>query len=553
MFRNETEFYLFLVAVAVVAVAVWTTNRRKNRKKLEQLVNESFGTVPVIDDKDISYLKSYHQDVVDSGDHLNDIDEITWNDLNMDDVFRRLNRCSSSTGEEYLYHILHRLVTDPSLLDTREQRVRWMIENDADRKWLQTVLMGIGIQKNNGLSLYIHGAEKKKLPHDRLYAVMAFLPLLAALTFFVNPALVVFAMSATVGVNIFIYTRVRLQIEAEMESMQYFSRLVYGAKRIRARFGDKLAALDLDLQSALQPFQRSQGWLSSGAQSVAIELQSITVILNAVFLVDLIRYNRMVDRMQKNAVQLHEVYRTIGELEAAISIASFRKSLPEYCLPAFHKKNEVEFHNMIHPLLKEPVANSGHIDNDSIITGSNASGKSTFIKTIAINHIFAQTIHTCCAEEYRMRPSYVASSMALKDDILSGESYFITEIKSLKRIIEYCKTRPCICFIDEILRGTNTTERIAASTAVLHVLHETDSLCIIASHDIELTKILADEYDNFHFSENFQGGEIDFDYKLKDGPSKTTNAIKLLEHMGFDSRIVQEATALATERKENAQ
>jgi DNA mismatch repair ATPase MutS len=160
---------------------------------------------------------------------------------------------------------------------------------------------------------------------------------------------------------------------------------------------------------------------------------------------------------------------------------------------------------------------------------------------VAVNHILAQTIHTCTARAYALRPSYVCSSMAIKDDILAGESYFIAEIKSLKRVIAYAKQRPCICLIDEILRGTNTPERIAASTAVLRALHETDSLCLIASHDIELTDILKDLYDNYHFRESFIDGEITFDYQLHEGPSTTTNAIKLLAYMGFEKEIVAEA------------
>jgi DNA mismatch repair ATPase MutS len=134
--------------------------------------------------------------------------------------------------------------------------------------------------------------------------------------------------------------------------------------------------------------------------------------------------------------------------------------------------------------------------------------------------------------------------MALKDNILTGESYFVTEIKSLRRIIGYCDTQRCIVFVDEILRGTNTPERIAASTAVLRKLHMTGSICIVASHDIELTRLLAAEYDNYHFTEHFTADTITFDYLLRAGPSRSTNAIKLLAYMGFDKGIVNEATSL---------
>lgn len=242
------------------------------------------------------------------------------------------------------------------------------------------------------------------------------------------------------------------------------------------------------------------------------------MLFRAVFLVDIVRYNRIIRMMSLHSEALRHIFEIVGEMDAAISIASFRKSLPHVTKPTFQEENAVEFDEIYHPLIQDPVVNSGTLMNDSIITGSNASGKSTFIKAVAVNQILAHTIHTVCARKYQTKRFYVASSMAIRDDILTGESYFITEIKSLKRIIDYSKERSCICLIDEILRGTNTPERIAASTAVLRVLHKADSLCLIASHDIELTEILKSEYDNFHFTEHFVEGVIGFDYKLRKGP-----------------------------------
>ncbi len=104
----------------------------------------------------------------------------------------------------------------------------------------------------------------------------------------------------------------------------------------------------------------------------------------------------------------------------------------------------------------------------------------------------------------------------------------------------------CICFVDEILKGTNTIERIAASAAVLKYLYSTDCLCVTASHDIELTHILSDMYDNYHFREYIRDDGIHFDYKLKPGPSQTRNAIKLLHFMDFDTQIVEDAETLVS-------
>ena len=135
------------------------------------------------------------------------------------------------------------------------------------------------------------------------------------------------------------------------------------------------------------------------------------------------------------------------------------------------------------------------------------------------------------------------TSMSVRDDITAGESYFITEIKSLKRIITTIPRVFCACYIDEILKGTNTIERVAASAAVLKHLNSLDCICVVATHDIELTRMLTG-YDNYHFGERITEGGVEFDYKINNGPSTTKNAIKLLEYMEFDKHIIENAQEL---------
>jgi len=169
----------------------------------------------------------------------------------------------------------------------------------------------------------------------------------------------------------------------------------------------------------------------------------------------------------------------------------------------------------------------------SLITGSNASGKSTFVKSVAVNMLLAQTIHTCIAQELSFRPSFLISSMAVRDNIETGESYYIAELNSLKRVLDGLNdTIRCVCFIDEILKGTNTIERIAASSAILQYLSSRNALALVATHDIELTEITQTFCDNFHFRETITEEGITFDYQIHNGYATTKNAIRLLGFMG---------------------
>ena len=137
--------------------------------------------------------------------------------------------------------------------------------------------------------------------------------------------------------------------------------------------------------------------------------------------------------------------------------------------------------------------------------------------------------------------------MALKDDIYEGDSYYIVEIKSMKRIIDAAKEEGCqvLCFVDEVLRGTNTIERIAASTEILKFLSDSKVECFAATHDIELTQLLKDNYELYHFEGNVSDNDVHFDYALKKGPATNRNAIKLLGVLGYDSKLVDNAQNLA--------
>jgi DNA mismatch repair ATPase MutS len=229
------------------------------------------------------------------------------------------------------------------------------------------------------------------------------------------------------------------------------------------------------------------------------------------------------------------------------AVASYRAMTKQYAVPeltqAENKPFFLDARQLYHPLIEHPVKNSITANRSVLLTGSNASGKSTFLKTVAINAILAQTIHTVLADEYRANYFRIASSMALRDDIIRQESYYMVEIKSLKRIVDQSVQEgvPVLCFIDEVLRGTNTLERIGASSEILYRLAGANALCFAATHDIELTTLLEEKFDNYHFQEQVGEEDVVFDYRLRKGKAMTRNAIKLLHMMGYDEEIVENA------------
>ncbi|HEY7396604.1 MAG TPA: hypothetical protein VH559_17230 [Gemmatimonadaceae bacterium] len=201
---------------------------------------------------------------------------------------------------------------------------------------------------------------------------------------------------------------------------------------------------------------------------------------------------------------------------------------------------------VIHPLLAHPVANSLEVRASSVlITGSNMSGKTTFVRAIGVNAVLAQTLHTICAEQWHAPMLRVRTSIGRSDSIMDGKSCYLAEVESVHALIRAKETGAQHLFLlDEIFRGTNTTERVAAANAVLTYLNRGSDIVFVATHDIEVIDLLGDAYTPHHFREEISDTAISFDYRIHPGPASTRNALALLEAMQYPRDLV--AHALAT-------
>jgi len=538
------EFMILVIIVFVVVIVVTLVSKHQSLKNLKWRVQKSFGAIPEHDDVKFDSIRRYYESLDSDDTH---IDAITWNDLDMNKIFLRINACQSSVGEEYLYSTLHRPQSDATLLNEREAMIRFFDAHETERFNTQLLLARVGKVDSNGVATLMSTAHMKELPHHPLiYKICAALPLVAIAVMFLNLNAGLAGLGISFIINVILNMRAKTKIEMEIPAMLYFSSMMGSFKRLCKI--ENIAELPIlkQAQPAYQLFKSVTSKSPTYQQSTGADLASLVwMYLNIMILYDVRHYNNFMKHVNNHRDAFETIYTTLGEIDMAIAVLSFRKSLPEYCLPVFHTQRGFAFENIAHPLIVNPVTNTHQMNHNSLITGSNASGKSTFIKTLAINGILAQTINTCTAKYFALRFSHIMTSMALRDDLMGGESYFIVEIKSLKSILDVVAKYPCTCFIDEILRGTNTTERIAASASILTALMDKDCLCIAASHDIELTSMTG--YDNYHFRETVTDGGVIFDYTIKDGPSTTRNAIKLLEFMGFDKNIVNNANRLANE------
>jgi DNA mismatch repair ATPase MutS len=183
-----------------------------------------------------------------------------------------------------------------------------------------------------------------------------------------------------------------------------------------------------------------------------------------------------------------------------------------------------------------------------LITGSNMSGKSTFLRTIGVNVVLAQTVHTTLARRYEAPFYQVRSCIGRADDLIAGKSYYLVEVESVLALVRAAeRSEPHLFIFDELFRGTNAVERIAAAEAVLDTLVTPGRphVVLTATHDGELVDLLSDKYVVFHLSDEVGPEGLVFDYRLTAGPATSRNAITLLQLNGAPESLVSRALARA--------
>lgn len=483
------------------------------------------------------------------------IDDITWNDLDMDTIFMLLNHTWSCIGESYLYSMLRKPSFSKEELRERERLISFFAEHKDEREKMEYFFAGIG--KTGAFSVfdYIYNLADYQEDSRAVHFFGIGFFLVAIIGMAVYPAIGVILLLGAVAFCWSTYFSRRKKIEPYVMSCKCLLEMLRAADELQKV---KMPAIQeyqeniLEARKKFNKFKRNTFFVIAGAGmgmggSGGIE-DSIAMYINFTLHIDLLQFNTLVKELRKNLDAFAVLTENIGRLESAIAIASFREMMGEWCVPSLERTDHVYLRaeNTYHPMIDEPVKNSISVENGALITGSNASGKSTFLKTLGINALLAQTIHTALADSWEENFCQIYSSMALRDDLMSQESYYIVEIKSLKRILDHMEDDvPLLCFVDEVLRGTNTVERIAASAQILKSMVRRNVMCFAATHDIELTYMLEKDYRNFHFQEEVEDNDVLFNYQLYEGRATSRNAIRLLSIIGYDGEIIQAAEASA--------
>ena len=286
------------------------------------------------------------------------------------------------------------------------------------------------------------------------------------------------------------------------------------------------STLESGSEKGIKQFNVLNGFISSGSNII------FALLFNGLFAIDAYLAVLYIKWQKKYAKTIRNVVDAVGDLEGYLSLSSIALTRDDCIIPEI--SNEFKFKNLKHPLIdyNNCVGNDFYFNDLNIITGSNMSGKTTFMRSIGVNYLLFKAGGYVVAESFSASIYKLFTSMKVADDVTDGISTFYAEILRVKSIIDYIKeNKPMLVLIDEIFKGTNTKDRLEGARSVVAHLKREGIKAIITTHDLELCNI--DGVYNYHFLEHYVDDKISFDYKIHDGISKTRNAIYLLKLAGI--------------------
>lgn len=535
--RARYQASMKLIERWLALMAVWTSRRHRARDRLR-----ARWARPGDDRRDDQAAAMLTE--VDDGEVTSDrhrVDARTWSDLEMPHVFRAVDRTMTAVGAQRLHQLLATPCHSVDALHRREQLIARFEQDETLRLAVQECLLPLQREPEWGLPRVLWGrlpASPVSLP--LLHALSWSLPLAVAGAYWF-PALwlVVLALFA---VNTILELWLQKIVAVHLATLGYLHRVLATARRLASLRVDGIEDVQRELASGLEgtaALMRRSRWMAVHDPFELVGYVRTAMLRNA------ITFFRLRELIVERATRLRAVYKAIGMVDAALSIASLRAERAPWCRPELVEgSSELGLGNVRHPALAEPVGNDLDLRSGRslLITGSNMSGKSTFLRTVGVSAILAQTIHTVFAARYSAPLLRVMTSMNAADNLAAGKSYYLDEIESVLRLVREAGGQPRSLFlVDEMFRGTNPIERVAAASEILRHLAAGGTV-LAATHDREICANVSGWFDQAHFAEQVSEHGLAFDYRLRSGPCSSRNAIALLRVSGYPDSIVDAAS-----------
>jgi hypothetical protein len=494
------------------------------------------------------------------------LDARTWDDLDLDAVFAALDRTESTVGQHALYHRLRTapVADHPEVFEVLVSRLQAAARL---RERAQTALSHLRDPHGYDLWWLARRDAIETQPWYVLFPVLSAVTVLLLVLAMVRPQFTP-ALIGILVTNIGVRYVTDRRIGTLAAAFRQIGPVIRTAESLRFFSGDDVRPLVGALQTdtpSLGGLKAIARWISGNPLMLPLDAGPLAVLMNDLVSA-LYEYLNLAFLLDANGVYfgarhlrvhngaLLRVIAAMGEVDAAISTASFRTERREWTRPRFLQPGAAAgLIDIRHPLLTEAIPNSIGLaaGRGVLITGSNMSGKSTFLRTVGVTAVLAQTLNTCLAKDYSAPVFDVRSCIGRSDDLVGGKSYYIAEVECLLGLVTASvEAAPHLFLLDELFRGTNAVERIAAGQAVLLELisdarRPNPHVVLAATHDGELVDLLPGTYSAFHFGDALGPDGLTFDHQLRPGPATTRNAIALLRLSGASQGLIRRALECA--------
>ncbi len=478
------------------------------------------------------------------------IDDRTAVDLHLDHLLADLDHTTSRLGQQALHHRLRTRLT-PAERECFEAQVTRVMSDVPLREEARLVLTPLDDPALWGIwRLTLPGV----IPTHPIFDLAPLVPILLLLSI-AAVAITPFALLVTLAVMVLaIGLRISLawRVNTVVASFRQLGRLFTAATALARLPAEEFAPSTARLRhlvADLAGLRWAARWLGRAALTDPLSL--LLEYFNLILLLDLNLMRLAERRLHGKAAAMRELIHEVGTIDVVLSVASWRGSRSGWCRPEVTDRDApVHLVGLRHPLLDDPIPQDLQMGPPAgmLITGSNMSGKSTLLRTVGVAVLMAETLNTAPAQRYVGPSRMVRSCIGRADDLLSGRSYYLTEVERVLALLAATqRDTPHLLLFDELFRGTNTVERIAAGEAVLRALVQPGAdgrvphLVLAATHDGELVELLADAYAPWHYSETLDADGLHFDYQLRPGPATTRNAVALLALHGAPATLVAQA------------
>ena len=540
-------FYILLIITILYFIYLFTSkNNSKNKEKLLQKMKDSWGK-PKEKHFNFDGINIYFEHNQDESFHR--IEDKTALDLDLDLVFKEIDHTKSHIGQQYFYNALRTPTNSISDLKKLDIAVEFYTQNKANTFELQSELSLLNKYEDYYLPLLIYGDLPVKLSWIRVIPILQVITLISLIgSFFYPPLLLV--LLAIVPINMILHYWNKNKIGKYNRIFNRLSKIYATADSVYQKVDISLINLPVEKElKEVKGIIQKIGWLRIDQQLQQNEYLAlfwfVVEIIKVISLTEFSVFHNVVELVNTKKESFHQLFKLIGKTDFILSIASYRSSLDYFSKPIFtDPKKEIEVVGIRHPMIEDCISNDLHLNaNSLLLTGSNMSGKTTFIRAVGINVLLAQSIGTTLTESYKAPILKLATSIRIADDVSESKSYYLAEVDSINELLQNSQSEEgqYLFIIDEVFKGTNTIERVGAAKAILEFLNQKNHLVMVSTHDLELTNFLKDSFVLYHFQEQIENGKLFFDYKLKQGILQQRNAIRILELAEFPNQVIQEA------------